>query len=317
MSDKINNKQEGAMRLFNALSAVDEKYLAACEDDAVTRPKGVAVFMRRYGKGMAAVLCLAVLGAGYLSVTQNMGMDKTAATMENAKVAVNATPMADMACAEDAMSDDIPDDMPETACGMAEAINQQSAVRTEEAEKEACYDYSDAMSEKRDMTLAETEALAVVGNYIPSDWPEGGSFATIKGSDAPGAESAMLFWTYENDWDAIVVNVENLGSEIPQWVQDGIIDVARPETYDETLYEIPYAETVPVEYHLMFQEAIFLAEDFDKDCVRARIKAPSGDSGDTDTPRGRFGVLYKEDSGYVLVRFNGRGTVDDIWNLMK
>ena len=36
------------------------------------------------------------------------------------------------------------------------------------------------------------------------------------------------------------------------------------------------------------------------------------DAGDTDTPRGNFSVLYPDG---VVVRFNGRGTAQEIWEM--
>ena len=36
------------------------------------------------------------------------------------------------------------------------------------------------------------------------------------------------------------------------------------------------------------------------------------DQGDTDTPRGNFSVLYE---GGVLIRFSGRGTAEEIWEM--
>ena len=40
----------------------------------------------------------------------------------------------------------------------------------------------------------------------------------------------------------------------------------------------------------------------------------TGDSGDTDTPRGNFAVLYSDG---VLVEFSGRGTAEEIWNMFE
>lgn len=61
------DKELGALRVMEALSAVDEELLERCEEsgaDAVHR------FVQRYAKACAACLCLAVLGAAYLCMSQ-------------------------------------------------------------------------------------------------------------------------------------------------------------------------------------------------------------------------------------------------------
>ena len=52
-------------------------------------------------------------------------------------------------------------------------------------------------------------------------------------------------------------------------------------------------------------------KDFNLEIVKSRIKSYD-DQGDTDTPRGNFSVLYE---GGVLIRFNGRGTAEEIWEM--
>jgi hypothetical protein len=90
-----------------------------------------------------------------------------------------------------------------------------------------------------------------------------------------------------------------------------IVDIAKEETYNVHLYEIPYASSVPDEIRLMFNSPIFREEDMSLEVVRARMKSVS-DAGDTDTPRGDFSVLYDEG---ILVAFDGRGSAEEIWNM--
>ncbi len=89
------------------------------------------------------------------------------------------------------------------------------------------------------------------------------------------------------------------------------VDIARAEIYDVRLYEIPYGETVPEEYREVFQDPVFAVEDLSLEVIESRM-ASYNDSGDTDTPRGNFRVLYPDG---VLVRFNGRGTPEEIWEM--
>lgn len=61
------DKELGALRVMEALSAVDEELLERCEKsgaDAIHR------FVQRYARACAACLCLAVLGAAYLCMRQ-------------------------------------------------------------------------------------------------------------------------------------------------------------------------------------------------------------------------------------------------------
>lgn len=89
------------------------------------------------------------------------------------------------------------------------------------------------------------------------------------------------------------------------------VDVEETESYDQRLYEVPYGETVPEEYRQTFDNPVFAVEDFNLEIVKSRMKSYD-DQGDTDTPRGNFNVLYE---GGVLIRFNGRGTAEEIWEM--
>ena len=89
------------------------------------------------------------------------------------------------------------------------------------------------------------------------------------------------------------------------------VDVEKPETYDERMYSIPYAESVPEEYRQSVNDPTFAREDLTLEIIKSRMLSYS-DSGDTDTPRGNFSVLCSDG---VLVRFNGRGTAEEIWEM--
>ena len=54
-------------------------------------------------------------------------------------------------------------------------------------------------------------------------------------------------------------------------------------------------------------------KDFNLEIVKSRMKSYD-DQGDTDTPRGNFSVLYE---GGVLIRFSGRGTAEEIWEMFS
>lgn len=74
--------EEGALRIMEALSGVDEELLERCEQSGTVKRKKttkesqenkIHKFARRYGKVCAACLCLAVLGAAYKVSTLRMG----------------------------------------------------------------------------------------------------------------------------------------------------------------------------------------------------------------------------------------------------
>lgn len=61
------DKEFGALRVMEALSAVDEELLKRCEKSGADT---IHRFVQRYAKVCAACLCLAVLGAAYLYMRQ-------------------------------------------------------------------------------------------------------------------------------------------------------------------------------------------------------------------------------------------------------
>ena len=94
------------------------------------------------------------------------------------------------------------------------------------------------------------------------------------------------------------------------------VDISKPETYDERLYEVPHAETVPREYRETVNDPVFDFSDMDSETglelMRSRMLTYD-DAGDTDTPRGNFSILMEDD---VLLRFSGRGTPEEIWDMI-
>lgn len=153
---------------------------------------------------------------------------------------------------------------------------------------------------RKELTQKEARSEAVFGAYIPETLPAGYLFENAWSSD----EGLTVSWTRGMDYIMISVS-----AAVPEDVVTA--DPEKPETYDERLYEIPYAETVPKEYHEVFQDPVFAAEDLSLEVVSSRMKSVK-DAGDTNTPRGMFSVLYPEG---ILVRFNGRGTAEEIWDM--
>lgn len=155
------------------------------------------------------------------------------------------------------------------------------------------------------VTVAEEEARAHerFGGYVPTKLPGGYALEGAYVNGEGESESLMVSWS--RGMDSIMINI-TLPKAVPVTV-----DVAKTETYDEYLYEIPHAETVPAEYREVFNNPVCSWEDFSLEFVQKRMIARE-DAGDTGTPRGNFSVLYPDG---VLVHFNGRGTAEEIWAL--
>ncbi len=275
MSEKQNYKQDGAIRLFGALSGVDEKYLAACENEK--KQSGVVVFMHKYGKAMAAVLCLAVLGAGYMAMQTGVKYNDCA-TSEAPQAVAGAGAERNEAKDMEAAASDAPE---------ADSMEESVLENAEQLQDGTSSEHSVQTSATVEMTLTEARALNVVGQYVPSDWPVGGEVSQVLGLGTANAESVTLFWTYNETKDGFFINIDNLGEELPVWVTEEI-----SENY------------------------IVDKEDFTKEYVESQMKS-SSEGSEADAHTGRFGILYEDASGYVLVRFNGSGNVDEIWELMN
>ena len=259
---------------------------------------------------MAAVLCLAVLGAGYFTMQTGVKSDSCETADAPKNTATASQKCADTGEPEAAMEEaaendykgvvtdgtengaisgasgmDIEGEMLDSA--KPEADVQQPMVRTEDLAEEK-YAQEDCGAEMPEMTLEEVRALPVIGEYVPENWPDEGVFVRISGSREEGAECAALLWTYDNMQDGFLVKVENMGGELPEWVNEEIDG-----------------------------GSVIQGEDLSKEYVLFRVQVPTGDYEAIGMPEGEFGVLYKMDLDYVLVTFKGRGAVEDVWNLMQ
>lgn len=307
MSEQLNEKRNEAIRLFGAMSGVEEEYLAACEDYKKAKPKGVIVFMQKYGKGMAAVLCLAVLGAGFVSMQQVANSDKAAVDMDFAMNAATASQecaeepraeaemeeslreelMTDGAISNSAVSGTASENKEisaEPEMPNPESIMQESSVPAKDYVDENGRG-DDLKGIEEEMTLEAAKELAVVGEYVPDSWPEDGVFVDVSGVRETGAESVKILWMDNDMQEVFVVKVENIGKDLPEWVQEGIR-----------------------------QDCVVQRDEFSKEFIVMNGKASSGNADIVETD---IGVLHENSSNYVLVRFMGKGTVEQIWELLQ
>lgn len=306
----------------------------------------------RYGKAIAACFCLALVGgAVYVSTTllspKGYPADSAAPNYEGIAAmeediqqdAAGAAQQQEVAPKEGGVVADLQGDMnQEEAEEVPEAIEEAEVTYEKEdviQNQEAYKDKSDsinAVSEQETDTkledaqieiceeapyepITEEEAMETekFGVYIPTALPTGYRFESAYRIEEDGVTKGLhLCWLKGLDYIDITIRDvgDELNSDSGQNVYS-IADISRPETYDTHLYEIPYADTVPQEYWQTFDHPIFREEDFTLDIVKARMKSIE-DRGDTDTPRGMFGVLYEDG---ILVEFSGRGSVEEVWNL--
>ena len=151
--------------------------------------------------------------------------------------------------------------------------------------------------------LAQAREDAVLGAYVPTALPAG--YAFEEGHRVTESQEPNMTLCWIRGMDSITLHLERTANP------PATVDVEETESYDQRLYEVPYGETVPEEYRQTFDNPVFAVEDFNLEIVKSRMKSYD-DQGDTDTPRGNFSVLYE---GGVLIRFNGRGTAEEIWEM--
>ena len=338
MSDRenITDQIQGPLRLMEALSGVDQKLLLRSE--CRRRPYWA------YGSAVAACLALVVVGAlswnglrmiwtskggaGSSSAGDN-GYDSSPMladarsndTAEFAELEDDSGNYGTSAVAEDTGSgntepvyDATKEDLADTekqiqdmesskehdeSTKSTDGQPEDSPVFSGSREEEVCGYPRDSREELSEKEARNTE---VFGAYLPKNLPRGYTFESGRGSDS----GITVTWARGMDYITISVSLAESESTVT-------VDIAKPETYDVHLYEIPYGETVPEEYRQVFNDPLFAAEDLSLEVVRSRMKSVR-DAGDTDTPRGNFSVLYPDG---VVLQFNGRGTAEEIWKMLR
>lgn len=343
MSDEM--KRDGAMRIFEALSSVDEELLERSEEK-----KKVIPFWR-YSKVMAACICLVVLGAAAFATTRIASDNATGSdcavpmaemVAEDARVAEADVAVSDMetggeyVASQEITTDVEAEEAPAEQEELSASLNESNTVQSggsdgfaEEAVKDAvgaeideqetdkliednCEVIMDWGPIENAPIRSDEETLRgceVFGAYVPTVIPAGYVFSDGCQYQEEG-ETIGISLNWCQGLDHVMINVCEYDEE-----EDGarIVDISKPETYDVHLYEIPYSSSVPDEVRTTFNTPIFKESDFGIDVIEARMKSRE-DAGDTNTPRGNFAVLY--DSG-ILVSFTGRGEAQEIWKMFE
>ena len=359
----MEEKKAGAIRIFEALSGVDEELLVKCADEPLenaviettdinsTRHKRTLNFGNiknlyankyRLAGTVAAAICVFAVGvslwAGVPRFAGKMESAKDCAVAESimevpAEYEMAAATAMEGSVAEEGIAGESANERStneestitgSTATGsisgasgaMQEDMKDSVSVNTQNAEEAENYKQSSSADVemtsadiRMEITLAEARATAVLGEYVPAEVPEGYTWEAgylAQNAETGEDEGISLYWT--KGMDSIEIFISK-----PAEITVTIADTEKPETYNVHLYDIPYASTVPEEYREVFNSPVFNATDFDRDIVEARMKV-FADAGDTTTPRGKFTVLYGDG---VLVRFSGRGSVEEIWEMFQ
>lgn len=347
MKEYYTDNRQKAMRLMEALSGVDGALLERSEGT------GKVIPFWRYGKQLAACFALVVMGAcafGAYSVTnvKNDAGGKTLsfiplAANENALSDGRAGASADMVptvpyekeAAEAPMGTFSPMEEGQAAAnsaagmkaeGFTDGLQMETATKSQDTNRQdtnnqaANADQAEACLQdaRQEITLQAAKEMDRIGGYVPEKLPPGYRFESARGN-SPDNSYLDMSLCFSKGMDDIRLHITEfyVAASMPPVVYDAfqkrIVNPARPETYDVNQYEIPYADTVPMEYFEVFHTPVFKEPDFSLEMVKARMKSVP-DAGDTDTPRGNFAVLY--DSG-ILVEFTGRGSAEEIWEMFE
>lgn len=295
-------KRQGAIRIFEALSGVDQELLERSEAE---NKKGTAVFsFARGSKILAAALCFVVLGAGALTGRRLLLSGGASSRSSQSVQEMSAFDAADAQGGQDngeqsAMAQDSPEgetamaqDSPEGETAMAQGSITEEAVEREAAQEEADseavqdsqIDYSSKSSSAQELSEEQARQTAVLGAYVPTILPEGYVFDRANITSDETGETLFIMWI--NGMDEI-----SLGLSLQDAENLLFVDVENPETFDNP---------------------VFKSSDLSEELISSRIKIYE-DAGDTSTPRGSFAVYYEEDG--VLVSFTGRGDAESIWKM--
>lgn len=148
-------------------------------------------------------------------------------------------------------------------------------------------------------SLAEARQEEAFAPYLPASEPEG--YSAFSGTLSYGTLS--VFWS--RGYDNIQVSVRLPGSR-----SCNLADPSRPETYDLSLYPIPWCDSVPDELREVVSDPAFRAEDMTLSIVEAR-----GHGHDTGGMTYSFSVLHS-DGTLVSYRCDGM-TAQQVWAMVE
>ncbi len=289
-------KRQGSMRIFQALSGVDSELLERSETEG--KRHGNSLFAVRKGTGiLAAAVCFAGAGVALWGMNEvNFFSSGNTRTMESAQ---------EIRAEDSAAGAELPtEDGSGTGISNEDHIvPQQETAKTEGTEQDSA-SLSGEMPQQ-ELTWQEALAVEILGDYLPADLPEGFEFETASSIFSETGQTLHVSWVNGRD----EINLFISAAEADEIV---FVDIQTPEAYDVRLYDVPYADSVPEEYRDSFEHPVFRSGDLSLEVIAARMD-DYDDAGDTSTPRGIFAVYYEEDG--VLVRFSGRAEAQSVWRM--
>lgn len=308
-----DKRRDGAMRLFGALSGVDEEYLAACEEyrgGRGTAGDKIRVFAQKYGK-IAAVLGIAVIGLGLVGLqaanpsifsaksmytdqqrNESNSMSGGTAQQEMAE-AINEGIAAESAEGvpgqqSSNFSSELANDASQLENGRNDALetNEQDDMDSSADKYKTDGVGSEAATVKDTaLTLAVARETAVVGSYLPSVLPKEGELAWVTRETLAGQEQATICWTYPDGKGSFLWTVRNLGEEEPDWTE-----------------KLPAGQSV-----------LEGADMTRKDLETQIGDALQPDGGITD---GILCIYYLSDGNYILLEYQGDCDADTLWEML-
>lgn len=314
-------KRNGAMRIFEALSGVDQELLERSEESGAQEK--IRMFPKWRTLGMlTAVLCFVVVGAAALGLNtllfSPMYSSGPPETCEG-RQAADCLPENALAMQQDSVSN-IEGERQDAGAGEEAGIQEKSAdvasgsqqntdksvLNTQQVDSDTAQVQSGGM-QNRNISEEEARELELLGAYVPEAIPNGYGFEAARTGSMEEQKNLFISWTRGMDYIELSIQTAS---------PDEIVftDIQKPESYDVGLYEVPYADTVPMEYRETFDNPVFRSSELSLDLINARMKKYE-DAGDTSTPRGNFAVYYEKDG--VLVIFKGRGDAESIWKLFE
>ena len=163
-----------------------------------------------------------------------------------------------------------------------------------------------AWREESFSTLAQARQEADFAPYLPTTEPKGYNEFYGRLSYQEGhSNSLFVRWSRVGAYDDVEVAVYREG-----YHSYNLVSPDQPETYDLSLYPIPWCDSVPEQYWETVNDPAFRAEDMSLDIVEAR-----GREHDTGGMTYSFDVLYP-DGTVASYRCDGM-TAQQVWELVE
>lgn len=323
---EMDRKRDAAMRLFGALSGVDEEYLAGCEADAgkavsdvgegaagqkVVPFQRLGSFVRKYGMVVAAVLCVAVLGVSLTGY--RLGGRKAMDSTQNGSIALQQENAAGFAADQEYVG--VPEAAEEleggsivtNGSGAADGDNiddlstrlaSKNVLQDEHVQENAelSIEQKPALKKKLMSQPSETESLMtleqarevrVVGGYLPETFPESGSLSVLYGTEDEGQERITLGWNIDS---------ENESEDWFYLVIENLGSNQSNQSNDSTVFE---------------------ADQLTREKVEGILTKDPMNTSASGAAEKNLGVLYENQGNYVLLTFYGEASAKEVWEMLS